>query len=63
MKHYLLILWHDVQPELEGPFGDDEARLARAREIRDDSDEHGVYRLDAAGDVEVAPFSGGEIEG
>ena len=28
-----------------------------------DADEHGIFRLDAAGPVDVASFSGGEIGG
>lgn len=63
VKHYLLIVWHDVEPALERPFGTDTDRLERAREIRHESDEHGVYRLDADGGAVVGTFSGGEIGG
>ncbi len=60
MKSYLLIVWHDVEPSLEGPFTTDADRLERAREIRASSDEHGVYRLEAEGEISVSNFSGEE---
>lgn len=53
MKLYLLIVWHDVEPSLEGPFSTEADRLERAREIRASSDEHGVYNLEAEGKVIV----------
>lgn len=61
MQHYLLIIWNDIESAVEGPFENDEARLARAREIREESDEHGVYRLNSPGEPTVEDFSGGEI--
>lgn len=60
MKAYLLVVWHDVEPALEGPFENEADRLERAREIREGSDEHGVYHLDAEGEVRVGNFSGEE---
>lgn len=62
MNRYLLIVWHDIEPQLEGPFDNDEARLARAREVREESDEHGVYRLNAQGEASVDSFGGFEID-
>jgi len=57
VKSYLLIVWHDVEPALEGPFLTEEARLERANEIRESSNEHGVYNLEAEGKVIVDGFS------
>lgn len=61
-KLYLLVVWHDVEPELEGPFNTEDDRYARARQIREESDEHGVYPLDAEGKVEVSAYSGSSFQ-
>lgn len=63
-QHYLLFVWGSVEPELRGPYATDEERLAGARAVAADggSDEHGIFRLDAVGPVEVTSFSGSEIE-
>ena len=62
-QHYLLFVWGSVEPELRGPYATDEERLhaARALAADGDGDEHAIFRLDAAGPVEVASFSGREI--
>ena len=59
--HYLLFIWGGVEPELHGPYATDEARLEAARAI--DTDEHGVFRLDVAGPVEVTSFGAAEVAG
>ena len=43
-----------VEPELLGPYATDEERLEAARDI--DTDEHGIFRLDVTGTVEVGTF-------
>lgn len=64
MDLYLVVVEGDVDPSIEGPFPDDEARLATARRLREQS-EDGVYRLDVTTGAKVAVdcFSGGEIDG
>lgn len=60
---YLLKVWGDVEPSLAGPFATDAERLAAARaDRRDEGDEHGLYRLDAALGAEVEHFSGAELD-
>lgn len=46
--HYLLSVWADVEPTLEGPFASDETRLTRAREIRTKNlnEEGGLFKVD-----------------
>ena len=63
-QHYLLVVWGSVEPELRGPYATDEERLEAARALFDepDADEHGIFRLDAVGTVEVTSFSGREID-
>ena len=63
-QHYLLYLWGGVEPELRGPYATDEERLDAARALADDGgdDDHGIFRLDVSGPVEVTSFSGGEID-
>lgn len=63
-QHYLLFVWGSVEPELRGPYATDEERVDAARALAADggSDEHGIFRLDAVGPVEVTSFSGREID-
>ena len=58
-QHYLLYIWGGVEPELHGPYATDEERLEAARAI--DTDEHGIFRLDVTGTVEVTSFGAGEV--
>lgn len=64
-QHYLLFIWGSVEPELRGPYATDDERLAAARALAADGggDEHGIFRLDASGPVDVTSFSGREIDG
>ena len=59
-QRYLLYVWGSVEPELHGPYATDEERVAAARALASDDD--GVFRLDAMGSVDVAPFGAWEIE-
>ncbi|MBN1224399.1 MAG: hypothetical protein JXB23_14220 [Candidatus Aminicenantes bacterium] len=69
-NHYLLIVWHDVEPEIQGPFKSAEERDKKALEIRfnePDGDEAGIYPLDIRSEgipdeVEVGAYSGGFFE-
>lgn len=59
MNKYLLVLWHDIEPELFGPFDDEEARLKKAQSIRDDDGEgeHGLYRVNSETCPEIDTFA------
>ena len=62
VKKYLLVVWGDVEPEILGPYDDEESRGARAIEIRrEHGDGHGIFRLsaEAIGAIEVSAFSNG----
>lgn len=60
---YLLVLVGDVDPELQGPFPNDDARLEAARAHRAEyGDEDGLYRLEA-GPLGVTSFFGFELRG
>jgi hypothetical protein len=49
MKHYLLIIWGDVNAEIIGPFKTNEAVTARAIKIRRErGDRHGLHRIDVS---------------
>ena len=60
---HLLSIAGDVEPELHGPFSteairDDAARLHR----KEHGDEDGLFRVDATGNVEIASFTGAEVD-
>ena len=62
-KLHLLSIAGDVEPELSGPFADDQDRLEAAQDYRRaHGDEDGLFRVNATGDVTVGTFSGGELE-
>ena len=62
VQHYLLVMHGDVEPELRGPFTDDE-RTDRARLWRKEhGDDDGLFRVDATGPVEIASFTGAEVD-
>ena len=59
---YLLNLWGDVEPELSGPFKDEQDRVEAARDYRRaHGPEDGLFRVDATGSVKVDSFTGGEL--
>lgn len=58
-QHYLLFVWGSVEPEVLGPYATEEERTEAARALA--SDEHGIFRLDASGPVEVDTFGASEI--
>ncbi|MDE0474506.1 MAG: hypothetical protein OXI50_08090 [Gammaproteobacteria bacterium] len=62
-QHYLLFVWGGVEPELHGPYATDDDRLEAARALADDggSDDHGLFRLDVTGPVEVSSFGAAEV--
>ena len=62
---YLILVWGDVDPQLEGPFENEQDRDNRAAEYRNDEgdDAGGIYRLDLPeqGDPEIYSYGGGEM--
>jgi hypothetical protein len=64
MKPYLLIVWNDIEPELVGPFADDEARDNHAKGVRgtDPDKEHGLYQVWASGRIEISAFHGTDLD-
>lgn len=52
MKHYVLFIESDIEPNLHGPFKTEEDRDAKARQLRkEEGDFHGIYFLDTEADV------------
>ena len=46
-EYYVLVVWDDVSPDLEGPFADELQRDTRVRQLKAEyGDEHGIYALD-----------------
>ncbi|MHB8698661.1 MAG: hypothetical protein ACYC9J_11650 [Sulfuricaulis sp.] len=59
--YYLVFVWSDVEPSLEGPFTTPDERVSRAREFRrENGDEHGIYWLDISESREhtIGAFAG-----
>ena len=47
LERYLIFVWGDVEPEIKGPFKDEDERNAEARRLRQtEGDENGIYPLD-----------------
>lgn len=64
-KLYLVFVWEDVEPEIQGPYADEDERDAAAGLFRaEEGDEHGIYRLDvnAQGEPSIDSFGGGEMD-
>lgn len=62
---YLVVVWGDVEPEVIGPFIDENQRDIRAGEIRaENGDKNGVYRLDISeeGKPVMCAFGGKEMD-
>ena len=59
-KASLLVLHGDVEPQVLGPYRDDDERLEAARCHRaENGDQDGLYRLDG---IDVSAFTGAELE-
>ncbi len=64
-SYFVVFVWGDVDPSLEGPFETEDERDAKAREIRrNEGDENGIYWLDLteSGKLEVGPYTGGFLD-
>ena len=60
---YLLVMWGDVDPEVCGPYKDEDDRTAAAQDTRRaHGDGDGLYRIDANGSLRVSCFSSRELE-
>ena len=66
MKHYLLIIEGDVEPDLRGPYLNEDRRDVEAFTHRhsDPSFNDGLFRVDLMpdGELTVGSYSGGEME-
>lgn len=65
IRRYLVPVHGCVEPELEGPFEDDEERLERAREIHAEQDQDdALFWLDIPSDGEpvIGAFAGGDFK-
>lgn len=59
VKHYVLVVWGDIEPQLIGPFGTPGERDEWAKNFRANEGEgHGVFPIDSAGAVDVGSYSG-----
>lgn len=62
-RHFLLVVFGDVDPVMRGPFKTAKARDGAAFKHRHaHGSDDGLYRLTSRGKVVVTPFSGGEME-
>lgn len=60
---WLLFVEDGVSPDLHGPYATEDERVEAARTLLGDgADDHGVFRIDAAGAVEVGVFGVAEVE-
>lgn len=58
-RFYVLHVWRDVEPELFGPYMRAKDRDWRAGTMRreDPQNQHGIFRLEAAGPVRVFAYT------
>ena len=61
---WLLFVEDGISPELRGPYATEDERLEAARALLGEggADDHGVFPLDAAGEVEVGVFAASDVE-
>ena len=60
---YLLCMWGDVEPQVCGPYRDEQERTEAAQDSRRaHGDENGLYRLDTNGSLRLSTFTGAELE-
>ena len=60
---YLLCMWGDVDPQVCGPYRDEQERLEAAQDSRRaHGEDNGLFRVDANGSLRVSSFTGGELE-
>lgn len=65
-QYFVLYVWQDVEPQMQGPFYDADARNVKARELRqkEGPDEGGIYWLDIDEDgiATAGPYTGGFLD-
>lgn len=64
-RHFLLVVWDDVEPEIMGPFPSEEARDEKARDLRHkEGPDHGIYPLSVTeeGMPLVGAYAGGDLD-
>lgn len=64
MNKWIVFVWGDVEPSIEGPFATDEERNEKAKQLRQEhGDEHGIYALDVEQGVpEIFAYTGAFFE-
>lgn len=59
VKHYVLVVWGDIEPQLIGPFETPGERDGKAREIRAQyGKENEIFPVDSAGAIDINSYSG-----
>ena len=64
-EYYVLVVWDDISPDLQGPFANEGQRNKRASELKAEyGDEHGIYALevDSEGRPTVSSYLAGFFE-
>lgn len=64
MKHYILFVYNDIEPEIRGPYTSAEIRDQTAKQMRKNygEQEHGIFALDAKSKPQVSAYSAGFME-
>jgi hypothetical protein len=66
MKHYVIYVWRDVEPQLHGPFPSDESQIEAAKLLDKVGAEGGLFWLDIEDDVPTIgafdPLTFGEMD-
>ncbi len=64
--YFLLYVWQDVEPQITGPFHDENVRDTQARVLRrkEGPDEGGIYwvDVDVSGNISVGAYTGGFLD-
>ena len=61
---YLIVVYDDIEPKIEGPFDDEESRDRRSRQLKEDSgDENGIFPLDIVSENKPEAVSAGAYRG
>jgi hypothetical protein len=46
-KYWVLIVWNDIEPELHGPYENEDERDSHAKELKKEhGNDHGIFPLD-----------------
>jgi hypothetical protein len=60
LKHFLLVVWGDIEPEISGPFENEEERDREAQRLRkENGNDHGIFPMECETMPEISTYSGG----